>query len=244
MIDNTGFVHTAFMKKSSLVFPRFPISFCWPIGWKYIYFPWFISKYYAFFLELGSTKFQNQISNQGKKDYDIKKEAFLFSKKNSCSKNNIKKSVACLPLTIHYIIFFLLSWSTHKTSSALQASSCFSWDFLFNAFPFNKNSKFLFFSDSTQSLRNSVWKLLLILMLSAIESFTSSISQSIMANWAHYACCFRKDSFSLKNSCYLFQEHLTDFNRVFVTGNDCGKRLWLFIWSMINLWKVIDIWCM
>ena len=81
-------------------------------------------------------------------------------------------------------------------------------------------------------------------MLSVTESFTSSISMSIMANSEHCAFCFHKDSFSLKNSWYLCREHLTDFNRLFVIGNDCAKRLWQFMWSIVNLQKVTDILCM
>ena len=102
--------------------------------------------------------------------------------------------------------------------------------------------KFLFFfSASFQSLRNST--LLLILMLLPTEFFTPSISLLMMANWECYVFCFRNDSVCLKNSWNLCLQHLTDFKSFFVTGNDCGKRLWLFIWSVINLWEVIDFWC-
>ena len=122
---------------------------------------------------------------------------------------------------------FLLEYC--KASSSLLASSCFSWDFLFNAFPFDNNSKFLFFSASSEHLRNSAWKYLLLSMLWAIEAFSFSIFLSMMANWAHCAFCFRKDSFSLTNSWYLCREHLTDFNRLFVIGDDCGKRLTVYM---------------
>ena len=60
---------------------------------------------------------------------------------------------------------------------------------------------------------------------------------SLMANWAHCGFCFHKDYFSFRNSWYLCREHFTDFNRLFVIGNNCGKTLW----SMINLWELIDI---
>ena len=110
--------------------------------------------------------------------------------------------------------------------------------------PLTKIRSFSTFQLHLKVLEIKAWKHSLILILSAIESFTSSISLSMMANWAYYAFCFRKDSFSLKNSWYLCQEHLTDFDRLFLIENDCGKRLWLFIWSMINLRQVTDISCM
>ena len=103
--------------------------------------------------------------------------------------------------------------------------------------------KFPFFGASSESLRNPAWTFSLILLLLATDFLTFSISLLMMANSAHYVFCLSNDSVCLKNSWYLCWQHVTDFNRLFVIENDCGKRLWLFIWSMINLQKVINFWC-
>ena len=105
---------------------------------------------------------------------------------------------------------------------------CFCFYFFFNIFPLENNWKFLFFPTSSKSLRNSetlLTKILLILMVSAIESLTSSISLLMMANRAYCAFCLHNNSFSLRNCSNLCREHLTDFNRLFVIANDCCKRL-------------------
>ena len=122
---------------------------------------------------------------------------------------------------LHNLFYFPLEYL--QKPSSLLASFCISWDFLFNALTFGYNLKFLFFSASFESLRNSAWIFLLILMPSAIESFTSWISLLMMANWVHCVFCFRDDSFSLKNilKSHWFQH--TWWLQMTVA------RLWLFI---------------
>ena len=69
-----------------------------------------------------------------------------------------------------------------------------------------------------------------------LESFTSSISLLMMANWVHYVFCFHNDSFSLKNIWYLCWQHLTDFNTLW-QDYDCSQ-------TTIDFQEVICISCM
>ena len=126
----------------------------------------------------------------------------------------------------HYIMFFFyLGVSVKPLQVCWLHPVFFGGGLLFSmhfsgAFYFLDNSKFLFFSASSKRLRNSAWKVLLILLLSGTEFFISLIFLSMMANWVQFVYCFHNDSFCLKNSWYLCQEHLTNFNWLFAIWND------------------------
>ena len=122
---------------------------------------------------------------------------------------------------LHNLFYFPLEYL--QKPSSLLASFCISWDFLFNALTFGNNLKFLFFSALSESLRNSAWMFLLILMPSAIESFTSSISLLMMAECI--VCFVSVVILSLLRTFGIFVDNISLISTHLVIENGCGKTM-------------------